>query len=582
MALTIPVGFVVDDAIVMIENIVRYIEVGEPPFEAALKGAGQIGFTIVSITFSLIAVFIPLLFMAGIIGRLFREFAMTRDASRSSSRRCVSLTLTPMMCARFLRRERDGSHGRLYRPPSAASSSCSTSTTAASSGCCATSSATLVVTLALIGLTGYALRDHPQGLLPAAGHRASSSASRRGAAGRLLRRDGGARAARSPTSSCADPAVVRRASLHRRDRRQRQREHRAHVHPAQAVSERARRARRGHRAAAAEAGAQSTGVEGLHAGRCRTCTIGGRVEPDAVPVHADGRRLRASSTTGRRSSSTSCRRCPILHGRGVRPADRGAADVARRSTATPPRGSASRRSRSTTPSTTPSASAQVATIFTQTEPVPRHPRGEAEVPDRTRRARPASTSPTARRRRRCRSPRSPISSTRSTPLAINHQGQFPAVTLSFNLAPGAALEPGRRRASTRCRARARRAGERARPTSGHGAGLPGFARERAAAGPGRDHHRLHRPRRALRELHPPDHDPVDAAVGRRRRAARADGVPARTSASSRSSASFCSSASSKKNAIMMIDFALEAERERGHDARARPSTRRACCASGRS
>ena len=77
MALTIAVGFVVDDAIVMIENIVRHIEQGETPFAAALKGAGQIGFTIVSITFSLIAVFIPLLFMGGIVGRLFREFAMT-------------------------------------------------------------------------------------------------------------------------------------------------------------------------------------------------------------------------------------------------------------------------------------------------------------------------------------------------------------------------------------------------------------------------------------------------------------------------------------------------------------------------
>src|SRR6202043_4120110 len=77
MALTISVGFVVDDAIVMIENIVRYLEQGDHPFEAALKGAGQIGFTIISITVSLVAVFIPLLFMAGIVGRLFREFAGT-------------------------------------------------------------------------------------------------------------------------------------------------------------------------------------------------------------------------------------------------------------------------------------------------------------------------------------------------------------------------------------------------------------------------------------------------------------------------------------------------------------------------
>ncbi len=104
MALTISVGFVVDDAIVMIENIVRYIEQGERPFEAALKGAGQIGFTIISITFSLIAVFIPLLFMGGIIGRLFREFAVTVSVAVVASA-FVSLTLTPVLCSLFLKEQ---------------------------------------------------------------------------------------------------------------------------------------------------------------------------------------------------------------------------------------------------------------------------------------------------------------------------------------------------------------------------------------------------------------------------------------------------------------------------------------------
>jgi hydrophobe/amphiphile efflux-1 (HAE1) family protein len=112
MALTIAVGFVVDDAIVMIENIVRYIEEGEKPFEAALKGAGQIGFTIISITFSLIAVFIPLLFMGGIVGRLFREFAVVVTVAVIMSA-FVSLTLTPVMCARFLKRETNHKRGRL-------------------------------------------------------------------------------------------------------------------------------------------------------------------------------------------------------------------------------------------------------------------------------------------------------------------------------------------------------------------------------------------------------------------------------------------------------------------------------------
>jgi hydrophobe/amphiphile efflux-1 (HAE1) family protein len=109
MGLTIAVGFVVDDAIVMIENIVRYIEAGDTPMEAALKGSGQIGFTIISISLSLVAVFIPLLFMSGIIGRLFREFAMTVTVAVMVSA-FVSLTLTPVMCALFLTRD-DASHG---------------------------------------------------------------------------------------------------------------------------------------------------------------------------------------------------------------------------------------------------------------------------------------------------------------------------------------------------------------------------------------------------------------------------------------------------------------------------------------
>jgi len=113
MALTISTGFVVDDAIVMIENIVRYIEEGEKPLEAALKGAAQIGFTIVSLTISLIAVLIPLLFMGDIVGRLFREFAITLSVTILVSA-VVSLTLTPMMCSRLLQHKSNQQPGRLY------------------------------------------------------------------------------------------------------------------------------------------------------------------------------------------------------------------------------------------------------------------------------------------------------------------------------------------------------------------------------------------------------------------------------------------------------------------------------------
>ncbi|HZS46501.1 MAG TPA: MdtB/MuxB family multidrug efflux RND transporter permease subunit [Blastocatellia bacterium] len=114
MALTISTGFVVDDAIVMIENIARYIEEGESPLRAALNGSAQIGFTIVSLTISLIAVLIPLLFMGDIVGRLFREFAITLSVTILVSA-VVSLTLTPMMCAKILKYKPAAEQGKLYR-----------------------------------------------------------------------------------------------------------------------------------------------------------------------------------------------------------------------------------------------------------------------------------------------------------------------------------------------------------------------------------------------------------------------------------------------------------------------------------
>jgi hydrophobic/amphiphilic exporter-1 (mainly G- bacteria), HAE1 family len=113
MALTLSVGFVVDDAIVMLENIVRHMEMGKKPFQAAMDGAGEIGFTILSMTLSLAAVFIPLLFMGGIVGRLLHEFAVTIGVAILVSG-FVSLTLTPMLCSRFLRHQEKEHHGRLF------------------------------------------------------------------------------------------------------------------------------------------------------------------------------------------------------------------------------------------------------------------------------------------------------------------------------------------------------------------------------------------------------------------------------------------------------------------------------------
>ncbi len=112
MALTISTGFVVDDAIVVIENITRYLEKGMRPFEAALKGAQEIGFTVLTISFSLIAVFIPLLLMGGIVGRLFREFAVTLSVAILVSM-VISLTATPMMCAHLLKAAADSRTGSI-------------------------------------------------------------------------------------------------------------------------------------------------------------------------------------------------------------------------------------------------------------------------------------------------------------------------------------------------------------------------------------------------------------------------------------------------------------------------------------
>jgi multidrug efflux pump len=114
MALTISTGFVVDDAIVVIENVTRHLEKGMSPMEAALKGAREVGFTVLSISVSLVAVFIPMLLMGGIVGRLFREFAVTLSTAILVSL-VVSLTTTPMMCSRLLRHRKPEDHGKIYR-----------------------------------------------------------------------------------------------------------------------------------------------------------------------------------------------------------------------------------------------------------------------------------------------------------------------------------------------------------------------------------------------------------------------------------------------------------------------------------
>jgi multidrug efflux pump len=165
MALTISTGFVVDDAIVMIENIARYVEEGDSPMEATLKGSAQVGFTIVSLSISLIAVLIPLLFMGDIVGRLFREFAVTLSVTIVLSA-IVSLTLTPMMCARILRHKPEARQGRLYRLSERAFESLIGFYGKTLRTVLRHQTATLIVAVGTLGLTIYLFVVIPKGFFP--------------------------------------------------------------------------------------------------------------------------------------------------------------------------------------------------------------------------------------------------------------------------------------------------------------------------------------------------------------------------------------------------------------------------------
>jgi HAE1 family hydrophobic/amphiphilic exporter-1 len=165
LALTLSVGFVVDDAIVMLENIVRHMEKGESPLEAAFSGSSEIGFTILSMTVSLAAVFIPVLFMPGILGRLFHEFAVTICAAILISG-VVSLSLTPMLCSRFLRPPRDEGHGRLYQLTERGFDALLAGYERSLRFVLRHRAATMLVSLAILVATGFLFVRVPKGFIP--------------------------------------------------------------------------------------------------------------------------------------------------------------------------------------------------------------------------------------------------------------------------------------------------------------------------------------------------------------------------------------------------------------------------------
>mgnify|MGYP003693685953 CR=1 FL=1 len=233
MALTISTGFVVDDAIVVLENITRYVEEGERPLAAAFRGAREIGFTVLSMTISLVSVFIPILLMGGLVGRLFREFAVTLTIAVTLSL-IVSLSVTPMMCSRFLRSERAGDTGGSTGSASGPSTGWPACTIGACAGFSGTGDSSMLVTFATICLNVYLYTIVPKGLFPQQD------------VGRIV----GAIQAEQDISSdghARQDAGVRQHGDGRSRREQRGRllrrhgqshEHRAHVRRAQAVGER--------------------------------------------------------------------------------------------------------------------------------------------------------------------------------------------------------------------------------------------------------------------------------------------------------------------------------------------------------
>ncbi len=172
MALTIATGFVVDDAIVVLENVSRHIERGMKPFEAALLGAREVAFTVVSMSVSLVAVFIPILFMGGIIGRIFREFAITLSVAIGISLRALAQHHADDVLAAAAPREGAEARPLLALQPSASSTPCTAATRGASAGRCAIRCSMLLIFFVTLGLNFCLYIDHPEGLLPAAGHRA--------------------------------------------------------------------------------------------------------------------------------------------------------------------------------------------------------------------------------------------------------------------------------------------------------------------------------------------------------------------------------------------------------------------------
>ena len=561
MALTIAVGFVVDDAIVMVEVIWRRIEHGETAVRRRRwPGAGEIGFTILTISISLIAVFTPLMFMGGVVGRLMREFALTLSAAVLVSI-AMSLTLTPMLCGPVPAAARSRRPTRSCRRWSAASTGWRAATPAALDVVLRHKRLTLAVFLATMALAVVLYVTVPTGFFPQQDTGFIQGVVLTSQDASFAKTVGQDRS-RSPTIICAGPGRRPGSAFFVGSGGSNQ----ANINISLKPKDEGRKATADQ--IITRCGRSWARLVGVHAllQAAQDINVGGRAGPGAVPVHPVATPTWTSSTPGRRGCWPRCRSCrswrtsapTSSRRRGGQPDHR----PRRRRAA-----SASRRPTSTRRSTTQIGQRQVAQYFTQLNSY--HVMMEAPpdlqaTPDAVQHGLPALAADrqdgaaVAVREGRPQRHRS---------LTISHQGQFPAATISFNLAPGVSL------GEATAGGRSRRATSWARPRTLTGS-FQGTAQafqqslaeradpdRRGAAG------RLHHPGHALRELHPPADHPLDAAVGRAWARCWRCWLAGQDLNVIGIIAIILLIGIVKKNGIMIVDVALRLEREHGMSAR---------------
>ena len=538
MALTIGTGFVVDDAIVMIENIVRHMEKGEDAFSAALRGASEIGFTVISLTLSLIAVFIPLLFMTGLVGRMFREFALTLTIAVVTSA-IVSLTLTPMMCSRLLRQHSEESGGGGITSIFHRAVDWTVELYGRSlEWVLRHERLTLLVTFATLAATVWLYIIIPKGFLPQQDTGLITAVMEGGQEVSFAEMKRLQAVVESAIRK--DPEVTGVVSV-------------IGVSPLNATP---------------NAGRLAITLRSRDVRKTPVTTVIERLQhevekiPGVVVYFQPVQDIQISTRTSRSQYqytltgtdqnevgewavrlTEQLRKSPLLHDVISEAQDGGF-----RMNVVIDREIAGRLgiSMQTVVDTLNDAfgQRQISTIYGQAnqyrvilEAMPHYQKDPTSlsklyVPASGLAALAQSSSltstPTAVIPSVSGNPMVPLSAIArfehtTAPLVIAHQEQFPAVTISFNLAPDAALSD-----AVRTIAQAERADRHAviagRHLFGRRRRVRQVARRPALADPGRRHHDLHRARRAVRELHPSAHHPVDLAVGRRRRLAGADAV----------------------------------------------------------